>query len=48
MLIPLLAGGLILTVRARIDYPRDVATAIASETAAAQPDSTAEPDVPAG
>ncbi len=34
MLIPLAAGGLILLLRARRDYPRDVATAIASETAA--------------
>jgi hypothetical protein len=31
MLIPLAAGGLIL-LRARRDYPRDVATAIASES----------------
>jgi len=37
MLIPLAAAGLILLLRARRDYPRDVATAIASETAVANP-----------
>ncbi len=45
MLIPLAAGGLIL-LRARRDYPRDVATAIASEKAAA--DRSADGGQPAG
>lgn len=41
MLIPLLLAGLLLVLRARRTYPRDVATAAASEHATAT-----EPDTP--
>jgi len=37
MLLPLVAAGLLLLLRAARTYPRDVATAVASEHATAQP-----------